>query len=165
MLGQPWRILSGDAHTKLAADIAGELDLTVESATVTRFADGEANTVIKGDMCDAAVVIVQPTCPPVAENLMTLALMADAAKAAGAVRVIAVVPYFGYARQEERSRDGQPRVAQVAARLLEAVALVHRITPASTLPAPTALDRTRRRDGRSHPAPALRDTDATSRGV
>jgi len=77
---------------------------------------------------DAAVVVVQPTCPPVAENLMTLALLIDAAKAGGAARVIGVAPYFGYARQEERSHIGQPRAAQVAARLLATVGLDHLIT-------------------------------------
>jgi len=128
MVGRPWKVLSGDAHPELAYDLAGELGVAVEAAHVTRFADGEASVWIEADVHDAVVHVVQPTCPPVAENLMTLALMIDAAKAAGAARVVAIVPYFGYARQEERSRIGEPRGAQVASRLLAAVGLDDLIT-------------------------------------
>jgi ribose-phosphate pyrophosphokinase len=83
---------------------------------------------IAQDVRDAVVFLVQPTCPPVNDHLMVLALLADAARAAGAARVVGVVPYFGYARQEQRSRPGDPRSAQVAARLLGGVGLDHLIT-------------------------------------
>jgi ribose-phosphate pyrophosphokinase len=95
---------------------------------------------------DAAVFIVQPTCPPVNEHLMVLALLADAVRAAGAARVTGVVPYFGYARQEQRGRPGDPRSAQVVGRLLGAVGFDHLLTldlhaPAleSALPMPATL--------------------------
>jgi len=127
MFHLPWKMLSGDAHPQLASDVAAELGVAVEAAKVTRFADGEASIHIEADVRDAAALVVQPTGPPVAENLMTLALMIDAAKAAGAARVVAIVPYFGYSRQEERAHIGEPRAAQVAARLLATVGLDHLI--------------------------------------
>ena len=80
---------------------------------------------VAADVRDAAVFIVQPTCPPVNEHLLVLALLIDAVRAAGAARITALVPYFGYARQEQRSRSGDPRSAQVAARLLGSVGLDH----------------------------------------
>jgi ribose-phosphate pyrophosphokinase len=83
---------------------------------------------ITSDVRDGAVFIVQPTCPPVNDNVMALALLIDAARAAGAARVVAVTPYFGYARQDQRSRRGDPRSVQVVARLLAAVGLDHLIT-------------------------------------
>ncbi len=122
------KLLSGDAHPTLAQDLAGELNVALEPVTITTFADGEASICIEGDMRDALVFIVQPTSPPVAEHLLTLALLIDAARAAGAVRTVALVPYFGYARQEQRSQRGEPRSAQVAARLLAAVGLDHLVT-------------------------------------
>lgn len=110
--------ISGDAHPKLAAEIAAELQLSVSSAAVATFADGETRVHIEADVRDAVVVIVQPTSPPVNDHLVSLALLADAAKAAGADCIIAVVPYFGYSRQEQRSAVGDARSARLAANLL-----------------------------------------------
>jgi ribose-phosphate pyrophosphokinase len=112
----------------LAEDVACELGADLEPAEIGAFADGELRVYIGGDVRDAVVAIVQPTCPPVNEHLMTLALMADAARAAGAARIIAIAPYFGYARQEQRGRVGEARSAQVAARLLAAVGVEHLVT-------------------------------------
>jgi ribose-phosphate pyrophosphokinase len=112
----------------LAEDVACELGADLEPAEIGAFADGELRVYIGGDVRDAVVAIVQPTSPPVNEHLMTLALMADAARAAGAARIIAVIPYFGYARQEQRGRVGEARSAQVAARLLAAVGVDHLVT-------------------------------------
>lgn len=124
----PLKLLSGNSHRALAEDLAGELELPLEVAEIGAFADGELRVFIGGDVRGSVVAIVQPTCPPVNEHLMTLSLLADAAHAAGAVQVIAVVPYFGYARQEQRGRVGEARSAQVAARLLAAVGVDHLIT-------------------------------------
>jgi ribose-phosphate pyrophosphokinase len=111
-------LLSGDAHPQLAKDIAQLIGATVSPATVSAFADGETRVRIEADVQDADLYIVQPTSAPTNERLMTLALLADAARAAGASRVTAVVPYFGYARQDVRKSAGEPRSAQIAARLL-----------------------------------------------
>lgn len=124
----PLKLISGSSHRALADDLAGELKVDLEVADIGAFADGEIRLHIEADVRGALVVIVQPTCPPVNEHLMTLALMADAARAAGADHVIAIVPYFGYARQEQRGRVGEARSAQVAARLLAAVEVDHLVT-------------------------------------
>jgi ribose-phosphate pyrophosphokinase len=111
-------IVTGDAHPQLAQDVARLAGATVIPATVSAFADGETRVRIEADVQDADLYIVQPTSAPTNEHLMTLALLADAARAAGALRVTAVVPYFGYARQDVRKSTGEPRSAQIAARLL-----------------------------------------------
>jgi ribose-phosphate pyrophosphokinase len=98
------------------------------TADVGAFADGETRVRVRDDVRNAAVFIVQPTCPPVNERLMVLALLADAVRAAGAARTVAIVPYFGYARQEQRSQCGDARSASVAARLLGSVGLDHLVT-------------------------------------
>jgi len=121
----PVKLISGNAHLGLAEALARELQVPLEVAEVTAFADGETRIHVDADVRDASVFVVQPTCPPVNEHLIVLALLIDAVRAAGAARVTALAPYFGYARQEQRSRSGDPRSAQVAARLLDSVGLDH----------------------------------------
>ena len=111
-------LIAGDAHSQLARDIARLTEASLIPASVSAFADGETRVRIEADVQDADLYIVQPTSPPTNERLMTLALIADAARAAGAARVTAVVPYFGYARQDVRKSNGEPRSAQLAARIL-----------------------------------------------
>jgi ribose-phosphate pyrophosphokinase len=121
-------LLAGDAHPTLAERLAQELELPLITAEVATFADGEARVYVGQDVRDATVFIVQPTCPPVNDRLIVLALLADAVRAAGAARLLGIVPYLGYARQEQRSRPGEPRSAQVVARLLGNVGLDHLVT-------------------------------------
>src|SRR6516225_4816171 len=142
----PMKLLAGNAHPALAEDLARELGVPLVTAEVGAFADGEARVHVSQDVRDAAVFIVQPTCPPVNDHLMILALLADAVRAAGAARVTGIVPYFGYARQEQRSDTGDARSAQVVGRLLGGVGLDHLVTldlhaPAleSALPMPVTL--------------------------
>jgi ribose-phosphate pyrophosphokinase len=111
-------LVAGDAHPELAREIARHVESTLIPASVSAFADGETRVRIEADVQDADLYIVQPTSAPTNERLMTLALIADAARAAGAARITAVVPYFGYARQDVRKNSGEPRSAQVAARVL-----------------------------------------------
>jgi ribose-phosphate pyrophosphokinase len=125
---RPVKIISGNAHRALAEALARELEVSLAAAEISAFADGEARVHIGEDVRDAAVFVVQPTCPPVNDHLMVLALLADAARAAGALRVTAIVPYFGYARQDQRSREGDARSAQVAGRLLASVGIDHLVT-------------------------------------
>jgi ribose-phosphate pyrophosphokinase len=139
-------LLSGNAHPALAEDLARQLKVPLVSAEVDAFADGETRVRVAEDVRDADVLIVQPTCPPVNDHLMVLALLADAVRAAGAARITGVVPYFGYARQEQRGRAGDPRSAQVVGRLLSCVGLDHLVTldlhaPAleSALPMPATI--------------------------
>lgn len=139
-------LVSGNAHPGLAEELARELKVPLVTAEVGAFADGETRVSVAEDVRDADVFLVQPTCPPVNDHLMVLALLADAVRAAGAARVTGIVPYFGYARQEQRRRPGDPRSAQVVGRLLGCVGLDHLLTldlhaPAleSALPMPATL--------------------------
>jgi ribose-phosphate pyrophosphokinase len=145
-LRNPVKILAGNAHPALGEALARELKVPLGSVEVGTFADGESRVHVNQDVRDAAVFIVQPTGPPVNDHLMVLALLADAVRAAGAARVTGVVPYFGYARQEQRGGPGDARSAQVVSRLLGSVGLDHLITldfhaPAleSALPMPATL--------------------------
>src|SRR5271165_5033403 len=95
-----FRIFSGTANPKLADDVCEFLGLTRNQAQVTRFKDGECYVQIQENVRGADVFIMQPTCRPVDEHLMELLLMIDALKRASARRITAVVPYFGYARQD-----------------------------------------------------------------
>lgn len=118
-------LISGGAHPKLAAALAAELQLELAPTEVGSFVDGETHVRVPRAVQGADVFIMQPTCPPVNDNLMALAQLVDAARAAGASRVTGLVPYFGYARQDRRTQVGDARSAQVAARWLAAVGLDH----------------------------------------
>lgn len=111
-------LIAGDAHPELARAIAHSMGTSPVPASVSAFADGETRVRIDSEVRDADLYIVQPTSAPTNEHLMTLALLADAARAAGAGRITAVVPYFGYARQDVRNNPGEPRSAQLAGRIL-----------------------------------------------
>jgi ribose-phosphate pyrophosphokinase len=124
----PLRLLCGNSHPALGEALARELQAPLGPVVVETFADGETRVHIGHDVRDTDVFLVQPTSPPVNDHLMVLALMADAARASGAVRVTALVPYFGYARQDLRKGPGDPRSAQVAARLLGSVGIDQLVT-------------------------------------
>jgi ribose-phosphate pyrophosphokinase len=115
-------IIAADAHPQLAREIAEQGKFPQVPVSISSFADGETRVRLEADVRGKDVCIVQPTSAPTNERLMTLALLADAARCEGAVRVSAVIPYFGYARQDVRKR-GEPRSAQVAARILEAAGI------------------------------------------
>ncbi|HYJ80344.1 MAG TPA: ribose-phosphate pyrophosphokinase [Longimicrobiaceae bacterium] len=100
-------VLAGTSNQPLAAEIAGELGIPLGGVTIKRFSDGEIFVKIDENVRGRDLFIVQTTCPP-AENVMELLLILDAARRASAERVTAVIPYFGYARQD---RKDQPRVA------------------------------------------------------
>jgi len=120
-------IISGDAHPDLARELARLSGMPLMAASITAFEDGETRVVIDGSVRNTAVCIVQPTSAPVNDRFMTLLLLADAARAEGAAAITAVMPYFGYARQDVRGRPGEPRSAQLAARLLEAAGVTRAV--------------------------------------
>lgn len=121
-------LLAGDAHAALARAIAHLAGLPLAAASIAAFADGETRVRIEEDVAGRDVLLVQPTSPPVNDRLMTLALLADAARAAGAAHVTALIPYFGYARQDVRKHRGEPRSAQLAARILACAGIEHVMT-------------------------------------
>jgi ribose-phosphate pyrophosphokinase len=109
----PLLLMSGSANPVLAGEVAQQLDTELCQVTLRRFADGEIFVKIDENVRGKDVFILQPTNPP-AENILELLLLMDAAKRASAARITAVVPYFGYARQD---RKDQPRVA-ISAKLM-----------------------------------------------
>ncbi|HEX9892580.1 MAG TPA: ribose-phosphate pyrophosphokinase [Gemmatimonadales bacterium] len=109
----PFLVMSGSANRLLAEELAQHLETQLCQVTVRRFADGEIFVKIDENVRGRDVFIVQPTNPP-AENILELLLLMDAAKRASAARITAVIPYFGYARQD---RKDQPRVA-ISAKLM-----------------------------------------------
>lgn len=111
-------LLTGTANLKLAKDVASILGKTVHQ-TVSTFADGEKRIVIPENLRKRDVFIIQPTCPPVDSNLMELLLMIDAAKRASASEITAVIPYFGYSRQDRKERSRVPISAALVAGLIE----------------------------------------------
>ncbi len=112
-------IFSGNAHPKLAHDIARVLHIPLAKAQVGRFSDGEINVEILENIRGRETFIVQSTCPPGPENLMELLVMVDAVKRASAARITAVIPYFGFARQDRRPRAARmPITAKLVANLI-----------------------------------------------
>jgi ribose-phosphate pyrophosphokinase len=103
-----FKIFCGTANEPLADEVCAFLGLTRGQAMITRFRDGEAYVQIQENVRGADVFVIQPTCRRVDEHLMELLLMIDALKRASARRITAVIPYFGYARQDRKDR---PRVA------------------------------------------------------
>ena len=96
------KIFSGNGNMSLALEIVRHLGITLGKATVGRFADGEVNVVINENVRGKDVYIVQPTCPPVNDNIMELLLMVSTLRRASARRITVVIPYYGYARQDRK---------------------------------------------------------------
>jgi len=114
-------IFSGNAHPKLAHDIARILHIPLAKAFVGRFSDGEISVEILENIRGRETFIIQSTCPPGPENLMELLVMVDAVKRASAARITAVIPYFGFARQDRRPRSSRvPITAKLVAKLIGA---------------------------------------------
>ena len=112
-------IFSGNAHPQLAQDISRVLHVPLAKAQVGRFSDGEINVEILENIRGRETFIVQPTCPPASDNLMELLVMVDAARRASASRITAVIPYFGFARQDRRPRASRvPITAKLVAKLI-----------------------------------------------
>ncbi len=112
------RIISGTAHRTLAERIAAELEIDLADVRVTAFPDGETFVKINENIRGEDVFIVQPTCPPTNHNIMELLIMVDAARRASAERITAVIPFFGYARQDRKDQPRVPITAKLVANLL-----------------------------------------------
>ena len=120
MMTKELKLFSGTAHRGLTAEIAQYLKLPVGDADVTRFSDGEVFVQINENVRGSDIFVVQPTCPPVNDNLMELLIMVDAFKRASAGRITAVLPYYGYARQDRKVQPRVPITAKLVADLLAA---------------------------------------------
>jgi ribose-phosphate pyrophosphokinase len=104
-------VFTGNAHPTLAQEITRHLHVPLGRAHVGRFSDGEVNVELMENVRGRDIFIVQPTCPPANDNLMELLMMTDACRRASAKRITAVVPYFGYARQDRRPRATRVAIA------------------------------------------------------
>ncbi len=111
-------VFSGNAHPELAKDICKYLKVKLSDAFVGKFSEGEIRVKINENIRGKDVFVVQPTCPPSNENLMELLIMMDAMRRSSAMRITAVVPYFGYARQDRKDQPRVPITAKLVANLL-----------------------------------------------
>jgi len=114
------KIFSGSANPLLAEEICRNLGLELGQAQVKTFADGEDNIQIQENVRGADVFVVQPTCTPVDHHIMELLFMIHALKLSSAERITAVLPYYGYARQDRKDKPRVPISAKLVARLIEA---------------------------------------------
>ena len=122
-------LFSGSANRALAERVAAELKIELGDAAVGRFSDGEVSVEIHENVRGHDVFLLQPTCAPTNDNLMELMIMADAIRRASATRVTAVIPYFGYARQDRRPRSARVSIsAKVVADMLSSVGIDRMLT-------------------------------------
>ena len=122
-------VFTGNANPKLAADVVRRLGMSLGSATVGRFSDGEVNVELLENVRDKDVFVLQPTCVPTNDNIMELLIMVDALKRASAGRITAAIPYFGYARQDRRPRSARvPITAKLVANMLQAAGVQRVLT-------------------------------------
>ncbi|MBH2009650.1 MAG: ribose-phosphate pyrophosphokinase, partial [Xanthomonadaceae bacterium] len=122
-------VFTGNANPSMAAEITQHLGTSLGVAHVGQFSDGEVTVEIQQNVRTRDVFVVQSTCAPTNDNLMELLVMVDALKRASAERITAVIPYFGYARQDRRPRSARvPITAKVVANMLQAVGVTSVLT-------------------------------------
>ena len=112
------KIFTGNANPQLASEITEYLGMELSHATVTTFSDGEISVSIRESVRGADCYIIQPTCIPVNDNMMELLIMTDALVRASAKRITAVLPYYGYARQDRKNKARDPITAKLVANLM-----------------------------------------------
>ena len=118
--GTKIKVFTGNSNVPLAKAIAAKLGVELSEASVTKFSDGEISVSIGETVRGVDVFVVQSTCSPVNDNFMELLIMIDAFRRASAGRITAVMPYFGYARQDRKSKARDPISAKLCAQMLEA---------------------------------------------
>ena len=123
-----YMIFSGTSNPKLAQDIAHYLELPIAKASINRFSDGEINIQISESVRGKDIFIVQPTSAPANGNLMELLIMTDALKRSSAKSITAVVPYYGYARQDRKAAPRVPISAKLVANLMETAGITRVVT-------------------------------------
>jgi ribose-phosphate pyrophosphokinase len=120
MMVGPLKVFCGSVNKELYKEIIEHLNIPAGKIYVGRFADGEIEVKIEENVRGADCFVVQPTCPPVNENLMELLIIIDALKRASAARITAVIPYFGYARQDRKTEPRVPITSKLVANLIVA---------------------------------------------
>src|SRR3990172_6428567 len=117
-MGYELKLFSGNANRPLAEEIAQHLHMRLGDADVSRFSDGEVYVQINENVRGQDVFVIQPTCPPVNDHLMELLVMMDALRRASARRITAVLPYYGYGRQDRKVAPRTPITAKLVADLI-----------------------------------------------
>ncbi|HHS93191.1 MAG TPA: ribose-phosphate diphosphokinase, partial [Campylobacterales bacterium] len=123
-----YTLISGTSNIELAKKISKNLDLPLAEARIKRFSDGEINIKIEESVRGKDVFIIQPTSAPANGNLMELLIMTDALKRSSAKSITAVVPYFGYARQDRKAEPRVPISAKLVANLMQTAGITRMIT-------------------------------------
>ena len=123
-----YKIFCGSAHPEFGSEISKYLDVVLSSASITRFSDGEINVQIGESVRGKDVFIIQPTCAPTNDNLMELLIMTDALNRSAANTINAVVPYFGYARQDRKAAPRVPISAKLVANIIQNAGIDRLIT-------------------------------------
>ncbi len=123
-----YMIFSGTANPTLSQEIANYLDMPLSGATINRFSDGEINIQIAESVRGKDVYIIQPTSAPANSNLMELLIMVDALKRSSAKSITAVIPYYGYARQDRKAAPRVPISAKLVADMIETAGVTRVIT-------------------------------------
>ncbi len=123
-----YMLFSGTANPQLAQNIAEYLEMPLSGATIKRFSDGEINVQIGESVRGKDVFIIQPTCAPANANLMELLIMTDALKRSSARSITAVVPYYGYARQDRKAAPRVPISAKLVADMMETAGITRVVT-------------------------------------
>ena len=128
-INESMKVFAGNATSRLAESVCGYLGMPVGKSKVGKFSDGEIQVEIQENVRGHDVFVIQSTCAPTNDNLMELLIMTDALRRASAGRITAVIPYFGYARQDRRVRSARvPITAKVVANLLTVVGVDRMLT-------------------------------------
>jgi len=122
-----YKVFAGTSNPELAQEIATHLGVALGRITISRFTDGEIYAAAQENVRGVDVFVIQSTCPPVNDNLMELAIIVDSLKRASAERITAVVPYYGYARQEKKDAPREPIAARLVADILSKAAGIDRL--------------------------------------
>ncbi|WP_299547538.1 ribose-phosphate pyrophosphokinase [uncultured Helicobacter sp.] len=125
---QDYRVFTGSAHREFSNAVARVLDIELSKAEVARFSDGEISVRLCESVRGKDVFIIQPTCAPTNDNLMELLIMVDALKRSSAKSIHAIMPYFGYARQDRKAAPRVPITAKLVADLLQCAGITRLIT-------------------------------------
>ncbi|MBX7490325.1 ribose-phosphate pyrophosphokinase [Helicobacter turcicus] len=125
---QDYRVFTGNAHREFSKYVARVLDVQISHAEVTRFSDGEISIRLCESVRGKDVFVIQPTCAPTNDNLMELLVMVDALKRSSAKSINAIMPYFGYARQDRKAAPRVPITAKLVADLLQRAGITRLIT-------------------------------------
>lgn len=123
-----YKIFSGTAHPKLAENISKYLDVALSESNISKFSDGEINCQISESVRGRDVFIIQPTSAPANDNLMELLIMTDAIRRSSAKSITAVIPYFGYARQDRKAAPRVPITSKLVANLIETAGITRVVT-------------------------------------